>query len=603
MNIPIFLSTAVTSNALFTDAAVIEFSDSASSNSLGCLKQKTTKHSYSLSKTSRLEIAFWKVLGSSTDLVCKLQPSEEEQEEKILPLAQNADEKVHQPTSYLSYVEFRNIAKQEKPKEVITIVKQEKPKEVITTAKQEKPKEVITPVVVNITHRLEPDGSVYNYASESKGAKVVAHNKEAKGANNILGKDHDKYLRNPCSVGDKFVVIELAEATLVDTVKIANFEHYSSNFKEFELAGSMSYPTESWTMMGNFIAANVKHAQTFRLLEPKWARYLKLSLLSHYGSEFYCTLSVVEVYGIDAIERMLEDLIVASVGAMPEKSSEHNASDTPSLKLEAGQIEKRKDNESMNDSVPTEISTVNDDAQKIVVEVAKTPPMVNLVPDPVLELRQQLNGRIAGDTVMRILVQKVRSVEANLSTIGNYIKELNRRQCDTIPDFEKELHKLSERLGQSKSEIKDLRERNANMVLPFAISFRISFPLIIVILSECASYLVSFLSQEKEISEVESWKDAVSSQLDELARQNLLLRSDVQKVASDYAALEIKELAVLGMSLLFVCISILKITSVHMSLMFSEAHNNADKGPRTIKGWVTLLVCCSIMIFVILFYN
>ncbi|XLU56775.1 SUN domain-containing protein 5-like [Arachis hypogaea] len=571
MNIPIFLSTAVTSNALFTDAAVIEFSDSASSNSLGCLKQKTTKHSYSLSKTSRLEIAFWKVLGSSTDLVCKLQPSEEEQEEKILPLAQNADEKVHQPTSYLSYVEFRNIAKQEKPKEVITIVKQEKPKEVITTAKQEKPKEVITPVVVNITHRLEPDGSVYNYASESKGAKVVAHNKEAKGANNILGKDHDKYLRNPCSVGDKFVVIELAEATLVDTVKIANFEHYSSNFKEFELAGSMSYPTESWTMMGNFIAANVKHAQTFRLLEPKWARYLKLSLLSHYGSEFYCTLSVVEVYGIDAIERMLEDLIVASVGAMPEKSSEHNASDTPSLKLEAGQIEKRKDNESMNDSVPTEISTVNDDAQKIVVEVAKTPPMVNLVPDPVLELRQQLNGRIAGDTVMRILVQKVRSVEANLSTIGNYIKELNRRQCDTIPDFEKELHKLSERLGQSKSEIKDLRERNANM--------------------------------EKEISEVESWKDAVSSQLDELARQNLLLRSDVQKVASDYAALEIKELAVLGMSLLFVCISILKITSVHMSLMFSEAHNNADKGPRTIKGWVTLLVCCSIMIFVILFYN
>ncbi|QHO11122.1 hypothetical protein HN51_068957 [Arachis hypogaea] len=558
-------------HATSSDAAVIEFSDSASSNSLGCLKQKTTKHSYSLSKTSRLEIAFWKVLGSSTDLVCKLQPSEEEQEEKILPLAQNADEKVHQPTSYLSYVEFRNIAKQEKPKEVITIVKQEKPKEVITTAKQEKPKEVITPVVVNITHRLEPDGSVYNYASESKGAKVVAHNKEAKGANNILGKDHDKYLRNPCSVGDKFVVIELAEATLVDTVKIANFEHYSSNFKEFELAGSMSYPTESWTMMGNFIAANVKHAQTFRLLEPKWARYLKLSLLSHYGSEFYCTLSVVEVYGIDAIERMLEDLIVASVGAMPEKSSEHNASDTPSLKLEAGQIEKRKDNESMNDSVPTEISTVNDDAQKIVVEVAKTPPMVNLVPDPVLELRQQLNGRIAGDTVMRILVQKVRSVEANLSTIGNYIKELNRRQCDTIPDFEKELHKLSERLGQSKSEIKDLRERNANM--------------------------------EKEISEVESWKDAVSSQLDELARQNLLLRSDVQKVASDYAALEIKELAVLGMSLLFVCISILKITSVHMSLMFSEAHNNADKGPRTIKGWVTLLVCCSIMIFVILFYN
>ncbi|MED6179551.1 hypothetical protein PIB30_001845 [Stylosanthes scabra] len=451
-----------------SDAAAIEFSDSASSNCLGCLKAKTAKQSYSLSKSSRLELAFWKVLGGSADLVCKLQPPEEDQEEKNLQPAQNAGEKVHQSNTYLNYVEYRNIAKQEKPKEVNA------------------------PAIVNITHRLEPDGSVYNYASESKGAKVVAHNKEAKGALNVLGKDHDKYLRNPCSVGDKFVVIELAEATLVDTVKIANFEHYSSNFKEFELAGSLSYPTESWTKMGSFIAANVKHAQTFKLLEPKWARYLKLSLLSHYGSEFYCTLSVVEVYGIDAIERMLEDLIVSSVGAMPEKSSEHNASDTPTLKLEAGQIEKGKVNESTNYSVPAEISTVNDDAQKIDVEVTKTPPAVSLVPDPVLELRHQLNGRIAGDTVLRILVQKVRSVEANLSTVENYIKELNRRQCDTIPDFEKELDKLSERLGQSKSEIKHLQEKNANM--------------------------------EKGISDVESWKDAVLSQLDELARQNLLLR-------------------------------------------------------------------------------
>ncbi|KAA8521117.1 hypothetical protein F0562_011730 [Nyssa sinensis] len=158
-------------------------------------------------------------------------------------------------------------------------------------------------------HRLEPGGAEYNYASASKGAKVLAYNKEARGASNILSRDEDKYLRNPCSAEEKFVVIELSEETLVDTIEIANFEHYSSNLKDFELLGSLVYPTDTWVKLGSFTAGSVKHAQRFVLQEPKWVRYLKLILLSHYGSEFYCTLSVVEVYGIDAVERMLEDLI------------------------------------------------------------------------------------------------------------------------------------------------------------------------------------------------------------------------------------------------------------------------------------------------------
>lgn len=72
------------------------------------------------------------------------------------------------------------------------------------------------------------------------------------------------------------------------------------------------YPTETWNSLGMFVAANVKHAQCFKLPEPKLVRYLDVDLQSHYGSEFYCTLSVVEVNGVDAIENMLEYLIVIS---------------------------------------------------------------------------------------------------------------------------------------------------------------------------------------------------------------------------------------------------------------------------------------------------
>ena len=160
----------------------------------------------------------------------------------------------------------------------------------------------------------------------------MASNKESKGASNILGKDKDKYLRNPCSAEEKFVVIELSEETLVVTIEIENSEHYSSNPKEIELLGSLVFPTDDWVKLGNFTAANVKHAQRFALDEPKWLRYLKLNLLSHYGTEFYCTLSVVEVYGVDAVERMLEDLIsVQENPFVPEEiTAEKKTSSFPS---------------------------------------------------------------------------------------------------------------------------------------------------------------------------------------------------------------------------------------------------------------------------------
>ncbi|KAJ4868190.1 Galactose-binding protein [Raphanus sativus] len=124
--------------------------------------------------------------------------------------------------------------------------------------------------VSGVTHRMEPGGKEYNYAAASKGAKVLSSNKEAKGATSIISRDKDKYLRNPCSTEEKFVVIELSEETLVNTIKIANFEHYSSNLKEFEILGTLVYPTDTWVHLGNFTALNMKNEQNFTLGDPQW---------------------------------------------------------------------------------------------------------------------------------------------------------------------------------------------------------------------------------------------------------------------------------------------------------------------------------------------
>ncbi|KAJ6291693.1 hypothetical protein OIU76_023722 [Salix suchowensis] len=240
---------------------------------------------------------------------------------------------------------------------------------------------------------MEPGGKEYNYASASKGAKVLAYNKEAKGPSNILVGDKDKYLRNPCSAEEKFVVIELSEETLVDTIEIANFEHYSCNLKHFELLGSLVYPTDNWVKLGNFTAANAKHAQRFTLQVLVGVRYLRLNLLSHYGSEFYCTLSVIEIYGVDAVEQMLEDMI----------SSQDNL-----FGYEVGSCD-------MEDT-----SVENSNAKNEVVK--------NKVPDPVEEVRHQ----------------------------QRYLEEVNSKYGNIFKEIDKDLGEKDVLLEKIRSDVKSL---------------------------------------------------------------------------------------------------------------------------------------------------
>ncbi|GAQ91559.1 hypothetical protein KFL_008070020 [Klebsormidium nitens] len=163
--------------------------------------------------------------------------------------------------------------------------------------------------------RVHPEGPRFNYASVTAGAKVVAANKEAKGQGNVLDEDKDKYLRNPCSVDDQWVVIELTQDTRIDTVVLSNYEFYASGPKNFSLSGSQTYPNDgAWTPLGEFTAQNVRTPQSFELSEnaqSAWVRYLLVKLLSHYGAEFYCTLSLVRVHGTDALESFREELVEA----------------------------------------------------------------------------------------------------------------------------------------------------------------------------------------------------------------------------------------------------------------------------------------------------
>ncbi|CAB4319375.1 unnamed protein product [Prunus armeniaca] len=315
-----------------------------------------------------------------------------------------------------------------------------------------------------IKHRVEPGGAEYNYASAAKGAKVLAFNKEAKGASNILGRDKDKYLRNPCSAEGKFVDIELSEETLVDTIQIANHEHYSSNLKAFELLGSLVYPTDEWVLLGNSL----------------------LQIISLH-KEFYCTLSVIEIYGVDAVERMLEDLIsvesspFVSEGATVDQKPTSSNPDSPEVDEFYHNIVKE---------LEPEYAVGNSDLNN---EIMKSE-----VPDPIKEARHLQVNRMPGDTVLKILMQKVRSLDFSLSVLERYLEESNSRYGSIFREFDKDL-------GEKDLDVQKIREDIRNLLE----------------------------SQEiiaKDVRNLLSWQSLVSMQLGNLVRDNAILRSEVEKV-------------------------------------------------------------------------
>nr|XP_061834199.1 SUN domain-containing ossification factor-like isoform X1 [Nerophis lumbriciformis] len=142
-----------------------------------------------------------------------------------------------------------------------------------------------------------------NYASVECGAKILSANNEAKSTSAILMENMDLYMLNPCS-NKIWFVIELCERIQVKQLDIANFELFSSTPKDFVVSLSDRYPTNKWVKLGTFHARDERIIQSFPLDEQLYAKYVKMfikyikvELLSHYGSEHFCPLSLFRVFG------------------------------------------------------------------------------------------------------------------------------------------------------------------------------------------------------------------------------------------------------------------------------------------------------------------
>ncbi|KAJ4175115.1 hypothetical protein NW754_005534 [Fusarium falciforme] len=145
----------------------------------------------------------------------------------------------------------------------------------------------------------------FSYSSFDAGATVLKSSPGAKNAKAILVENKDSYMLLECSAPRKFVIVELSDDVLIDTVVIANFEFFSSMVRLFRVSVSDRYPVkpDKWKELGSFEARNSRDIQPFLVENPQiWAKYVRIEFLTQYGNEYYCPVSLIRIHG----SRMLD---------------------------------------------------------------------------------------------------------------------------------------------------------------------------------------------------------------------------------------------------------------------------------------------------------
>lgn len=163
--------------------------------------------------------------------------------------------------------------------------------------------------LVNLKHR-------FNFASFDCAAAVHRSNPSAKFASSILSEKKDRYMLSPCPTDSKegqFVIVELCDEIMVDTLVLANYEFFSRMFKRFRVrvARSLQGREDEWYDIGTFRARNMRGLQVFKTVNPKadsrFFRYVRIDFLEHYGSEYYCPVSLLRVYGLTQMDDYIRE--------------------------------------------------------------------------------------------------------------------------------------------------------------------------------------------------------------------------------------------------------------------------------------------------------
>lgn len=142
----------------------------------------------------------------------------------------------------------------------------------------------------------------YNYASPDCSARIHSSSRQTQHASSLLHKSKDRYMLTPCKADEHWVIIELCDEIRIESFDLANWEFFSGVVRDIRVSVG-GEDGEAWKEVGAFVANNVRGVQTFHLQQATaFHRFMRLDFPSYYGSEYYCPISQVKVYGMNQME-------------------------------------------------------------------------------------------------------------------------------------------------------------------------------------------------------------------------------------------------------------------------------------------------------------
>ncbi|TXT08980.1 hypothetical protein VHUM_02454 [Vanrija humicola] len=188
----------------------------------------------------------------------------------------------------------------------------------------------------------------YNYASPDCSARVLSSSPQTQHASSILHKSRDRYMLTPCRAQQHYVVVELCDEIRIEAMELAVWEFFSGVVREIRLSVGDEEAGDgpgAWTEVATFVGKNVRGVQSFQLSEPtSFHRFVRLDFPSFYGTEYYCPVSQLKVYGMNQMDafKMEQKRLVAARGAREqEKARERELQREREREAEATQSRER----------------------------------------------------------------------------------------------------------------------------------------------------------------------------------------------------------------------------------------------------------------------
>lgn len=116
----------------------------------------------------------------------------------------------------------------------------------------------------------------------------------------MLDSDNDVYMKAKCHESVWFT-IELCEPALISEIQMVNYEPFSSSPKSFTISLSVTPDGVFTEVAQEFTLLDQHQLQTFRItdkdISTHFYKYVKFMIKEVYGSEHYCPISFVAVFG------------------------------------------------------------------------------------------------------------------------------------------------------------------------------------------------------------------------------------------------------------------------------------------------------------------